>query len=170
DLAEEVIVLDGADAAQQGQFVQDARLERHQLTDARAGQPGGDGPEWAAELIRGVGLEVVGVDMTRPAAQHDVDQGLRPGGAAGVGPVPQQVGQGEPAEPQGADPEEFAVTDAVAVARTAAPDADHRRYSGRSVAGSIRTRQGGRSWKPTRARPAVQAGVVKARRKPPPRR
>ena len=97
DLAQKVIVLDRANAAHQRDAVHDPGLQRHVLADLAAGQRRGDRRERPAKLGRGVRLQIVHVDVARPAAEHDIDQRLRPL----RGSLPPRIarGAGRPASP-----------------------------------------------------------------------
>ena len=65
------LAIDGPD---QRQAVHEAGLEGQVLTNADARHPGGDRPERAAHLARGVGLRVPGVEVTGSAGQPAVDR------------------------------------------------------------------------------------------------
>ena len=74
-----------------------AAMLREQLADLDAGHVGLDRLELAADLARGVGLEVPHVLVRRPAGQVDVDDRLVLRAAALVGLGAKQVGQRQPA-------------------------------------------------------------------------
>jgi hypothetical protein len=87
------------------------------LADLDAGDVGVDGLELAADLGRGLGLDLPQVLVRRPAAQEDVDDrlvaGARLDAGPGLGAV--DVRQGERAGAEGADAQEATPRDAVAV-------------------------------------------------------
>src|SRR5262249_22660548 len=102
------------------------------LADLDAGDVGGDGLELAADLGRGLGLDVPRVLVGRAPAEEDVDDGLVPAGrrdAAGLGGRlgAEDVGQGqvEGAEGESADAKEAATGDAVAQPRLRTEDGQH---------------------------------------------
>src|SRR6516225_5454955 len=81
------------------------------LADVRAGDIGGDGPELAAEFGRGIRLEIVHVDVARPAAKPEKNDGriarLPP---IFLGPCfeAQMIGQGQSRQTEKADSQKAA--------------------------------------------------------------
>jgi hypothetical protein len=55
------------------QLVPHARLQREMLANLHAGYVCGDGPELAPEFLGRLGLEVVHIEVRRPARQVDHD-------------------------------------------------------------------------------------------------
>src|SRR5262249_38069171 len=76
-----------------------------QLAELEAGDGGGDGPVGPADLLRGIGLEVPGVEVTGPAAEPEEDTGL-PGRASAHRSILVHTGgnQLRPGETHGTDP------------------------------------------------------------------
>ncbi len=102
------------EAADQGHLVEQAGVLGQELADLDAGDGGVDGLELAPDLLGGVGLGVVGVDVGGAAEQEDLDHGgvsRRPAlSRAGL----EHIGHREPGHSQGAHPEESPAGHAVA--------------------------------------------------------
>ncbi len=92
--------------AQDRQLVHHLGLVRQVLADLNAGDVGADRLELAANLRRGTGLQVVGVQMAGPAGLPDQDDGLAAlggsGSLAGAGLQAKQARQRQTAEGQAA--------------------------------------------------------------------
>jgi hypothetical protein len=134
------LVVDGAD---QGGAVHPPRQARQVLADAHAGHRRRHGPELAAHLRRGVGLEVEHVLGGGAAEQVEADDVLglagRAAGLCGGGLGPEQFGQGQPAQGgEGTGPEGLAAAPAVAEAPRAAEQREHDRLLARAGRGGRR--------------------------------
>ena len=92
--------------ADDGELVHDLGLLRQVLADLDAGHVGGDRLELAAELGRGVRLEIVHVDVAGPAGLPDQDDRLAVRWRCPVRPEPEQARQRQAAEGERADLEE----------------------------------------------------------------
>src|SRR5262249_49384854 len=103
---------------------------REQFADADAGGLGGDGRERPAELKRGVGLGVPGVEVG--GATPEPEEEHRLGGAAGrrvsLGPEAQQGGQREAEDTAGADLQKGPARQTLAGALPLPADEQHGRY------------------------------------------
>ncbi len=127
-LRRRVALLLEAHVADDRQFVGDLRLQGHQLADVQAGDVGVDRLELAADFDGGVRLHVVEVDVAGAAVEVDHDDGLaRRAGGGAVGPEPQQVGQRQSADAEGADLEELPPRQAVAQAVFRSEERQHEK-------------------------------------------
>src|SRR5262249_23795841 len=121
-----VVVFHRADAAQQRELIHDLRLPWHEFANAHAVEPGGNRVERTAIFAWRVRLEVVHVDVTGTAAEHDVDDGLGAPRLVCPGIVAQQIGQRQPAQAERSELEEITAIDAVARFLAIAPKGQHR--------------------------------------------
>ena len=125
------VFIDGTERADDGQLVPHAGLQGEVFADLDAGHVGGDRLELAAKLDGRFRLEVVHVHVRRAAAQVDHDGRLDRGWSCrcrpSPRPAPQHAGQRQ-TRAEGADLEEAAAVDAVAVALTRSPKCEHLRH------------------------------------------
>ena len=98
---------------------------RQVLADVDAGDVGPDRLELAADLDRGVRLEVHHVLVRRPAGQEDHDDGLVRAADAGLGLGPQDLRQRQAAQGQAADLQKGPPRNAVAEPLRLAEDRQH---------------------------------------------
>src|SRR5262245_3810019 len=125
DLAEEVVVLDGADPTEQGELVHALGLQWHQLANANAWQSSGDGLERPPVLGGRIGLEVVHVDMAGPAVEDDVNDRLLSLWHRSPGLLTQEVGEREPPQSERPKAEELATRNAITEDLPSAPECEH---------------------------------------------
>src|SRR4029077_13325882 len=107
------------DGANDDAFVHDAGDAREDFADLDAGDVGGDRLELRAKRARRLGLDLPHILVGRPAAKIDIDDGFaRPGRTAlgRLGTIDVCKIEGRGTEREGADLEEIAARDAVAVA------------------------------------------------------
>src|SRR5262249_56228378 len=98
------------------------------LGGVEGGHIGLDGAELAAELRRGVRLEVVHVEVARPAAQPEENHRGVLGGLAvrsRRGLEPQMVGETEPGQSEEAGAEEATAAEAIAGAVARSENVEH---------------------------------------------
>ena len=116
------------DAADERQFIGDPGLQRHQLRNVKARNVGLNRLELAANLGRRLRLEVVHVEVTRPAVQADHDDRLarRAVRRRRLRAQPQQIGQRERSA-QEPNMQEIAAADAIAEPLIWAPNGQHKR-------------------------------------------
>src|SRR5581483_3044538 len=100
---------------------------REQLADVDARDVGADGVELAANLARGLDLDVPHVQVRRSTRKVDIDDRFMTAGAL-LGLGPQQIGQRQPAQQGAADGEKIAPRHAVAEAAVATRFAEDRQH------------------------------------------
>src|SRR5262249_47500461 len=105
------------DGAQNGVLVRVLRHARQPVADANAGYVGIRGSEGAANLFGGIRLEVPHVELGGTAGEEEHDDMLGPGAARRGGDLfeLEQARQSETAEADGAEVEDVAAGEAVAV-------------------------------------------------------
>ncbi len=108
------------------QLVHDPRLPGQQLADRRARHGRRDRAELAPELAGRVGLQVIRVDVRRPAAEQHLDDRRVPR-PLGPRPQPQQVGQRQPPQPQRPDAQEAPPAEALTRPIATSEHVDHGR-------------------------------------------
>ena len=69
-----IVVSVGSHAADDREFIGDAGVLRQQFADIKTGNIGRNRQELTAILLRCLGLEIVHIQMTRPARQVNHDQ------------------------------------------------------------------------------------------------
>ena len=111
-----VIVVKTVQRSQQRQLVGIRGETRHQLADFDAGHVGGDRPELATNLCRGLRFQIVHVEVRRSSGKQHVNDALCP--AAAACPFAfrlQDIRQSQTAQPEGSDLHPAAARDSVAV-------------------------------------------------------
>src|SRR5262249_22082359 len=101
------------DPAEDGDLVGDLRLPGHQLAEVHARDVGPDGAKFTAILAGGIWLQVVHVQVGRPAAEMDHDDRLlsRPARRGRFRAQAEGGAAAQPAQRQGPDTQEIAPRD-----------------------------------------------------------
>ena len=108
-----VAVVTVRERANQAEMVQAVREHRHVLGEAEAGDRRGDRAKLAANLRRGAGLGIEGVDVARPAEQINEDDRLRPAKRAADGTRGSRQSRNQPGHRQRAGREQLPAIQAV---------------------------------------------------------